>query len=214
MVLTTNDVITGMAALLAIWMCGIVRVPVMLRGLAAQTALLAVATMVLSVELGAPHYMVLGVVVLVVKAIAIPVYLAWAARRLGIQRDGGVMLSPAFTLLIGLGLLVAGYILAPRFAVPTLGHSGCAGVALTLVLIGMLLMLTRRLALSQVIGFLVMENGIFVYSLTQTSGMPMIIEMGVVFDVLVAVLVAGLVIFRLNRSFEHIDVKQLRGLRY
>lgn len=214
MVLTTNDVITGAAALLAIWMCGLVRAPVMLAGLAAQTTLLAVATMELSVERSAPHYMVLGVVVLVVKAIGIPAYLAWAAERLGIQRDKGVTLSPALTLLLGLGILAVSYILAPRFAVPTLGHSGSAGVALALILIGMLLMLTRRLALTQVIGFLVMENGIFVYSLTQTNGMPLIIEMGVVFDVLVAVLVAGLVIFRLNRSFEHIDVRQLRGLRY
>ncbi|HEY3413984.1 MAG TPA: hypothetical protein VGM51_13165 [Armatimonadota bacterium] len=214
MVLTTNDVITGTAGLLAIWMCGLVRVPMMIRGLAAQTALLALATMEISVEQGAPHFMVLGIVVLTVKAIGIPGYLAWASRRLGIQRDGGVMLSPALTLLIGLGLLAVGYILAPRFAVPGLGSSGSAGVALTLMLIGMLLMLTRRLALSQVIGFLVLENGIFTYSLTQTAGMPLIIEMGVVFDVLVAVLVAGLVIFRLNRSFEHIDVTQLRGLRH
>lgn len=200
--------------MLAIWMCGLVRAPVMLIGLAAQTALLAVATMLLSVEQSAPHYMVLGIVVLAVKAIGIPAYLGWAAERLDIQRDAGVMLSPTLTLLMGLGLLAVGYILAPRFAVPTLGHSGSAGVALTLVLIGMLLMLTRRLALNQVIGFLVMENGIFVYSLTQTGGMPLIIEMGVVFDVLVGVLISGLVIFRLNRSFEHIDVRQLRGLRY
>jgi len=83
-----------------------------------------------------------------------------------------------------------------------------------LVFIGMLLMLTRRMALSQVIGFLVMENGIYLYSLTQTGGLPLIIEMGVIFDILIAVLVAGLVIFRLNRSFEHIDVAQLRGLRH
>jgi hydrogenase-4 component E len=75
-------------------------------------------------------------------------------------------------------------------------------------------MLTRRLALSQVIGFLVLENGIFLYGLTQTHGMPLLVEMGVIFDVLVGVLVSGLVIFRLNRSFEHIDVTQLRGLRH
>jgi hydrogenase-4 component E len=64
-----------------------------------------------------------------------------------------------------------------------------------------------------VIGFLVLENGIFLYALTQTHGMPLIIEMGVLLDVLAGVMVAGLVIFRLNRSFEHIDVTQLTGLR-
>lgn len=214
MLLTTNDVITGTAALLAVWMCGVVRVPMLIRGLAAQTILLAAATVVVGVVRGEPQYLLLGVVVLVIKAVGIPAYLAWAARRLKIERDTGVLLSPSVTLILGLGLLAVGYILAPRFAVPTMGNAGSAGVAITLVLIGMLLMLTRRLALSQVVGFLVLENGIYVYSLTQTTGMPLIIEMGVVFDVLVAVLVAGLVIFRLNRSFEHIDVTQLRGLRH
>jgi hydrogenase-4 component E len=74
-------------------------------------------------------------------------------------------------------------------------------------------MLTRRLAISQVIGFLVLENGIFLYGLTQTHGVPLVVELGVVLDVLMGVMVAGLVIFRLNRSFEHIDVTQLRGLK-
>jgi hydrogenase-4 component E len=59
----------------------------------------------------------------------------------------------------------------------------------------------------------VLENGIFLYALTQTHGMPLMVEMGVLLDVLVGVMLAGLVIFRLNRSFEHIDVTQLRGLR-
>ena len=74
-------------------------------------------------------------------------------------------------------------------------------------------MLTRRLAISQVIGFLVLENGIFLYALTQTQGIPLMVEMGILLDVLVGVMIAGVVIFRLNRSFEHIDVTQLRGLK-
>jgi hydrogenase-4 component E len=64
-----------------------------------------------------------------------------------------------------------------------------------------------------VIGFLVLENGIFLYALTQTQGIPLMVEMGILLDVLVAVMVAGLVIFRINRSFEHIDVTRLRELR-
>ena len=86
-------------------------------------------------------------------------------------------------------------------------------MAVSLLLIGMLLMLTRRLAISQVIGFLVLENGIFLYALTQTHGIPLMVEMGIVLDVLVGVMIAGVVIFLLNRSFEHIDVTQLRGLK-
>ena len=70
-----------------------------------------------------------------------------------------------------------------------------AGMAPCLLLVGMLLMLTRRLAISQVIGFLVLENGIFLYALTQTRGMSLMVEMGVVLDVLVGVMIAGLVIY-------------------
>jgi len=195
-------------------MCGVVGVPALLRALGVQAALLAAITALLGFELLSPHYYVLAAVVLVVKAIAIPLYLSFAATRLQIQRDEGVLLQSAMALFVGFGILVAGYLLAPRIAVASMGYAGAAGMAITLLLVGMLMMLTRRLALSQVIGFLVLENGIYLYSLTQTHGMPMVIEMGIVFDVLIAVLVAGVLIFRLNRSFEHIDVTQLRGLRH
>jgi hydrogenase-4 component E len=160
------------------------------------------------------HYLVLAGVVLLIKAIGIPLFLSWSARRMGVWRDAGAHLRPTVTLLFGGVLLGVGYFLAPQFAVPTLGNGGAAGMTITLLLIGMLLMITRRLALSQIIGFLVLENGIFLYGLTQTHGMPMLLEMGVVFEVLVCVLVAGLVIFRLSRSFEHIDVTGMRGLRH
>lgn len=212
--LSIQDYITAAAAIFAVWMCGLTGVRYALYGLSAQTAMLALATVALAVERHEPGLFVLAAVVLVVKAAAIPAYLGWAARRLGIQRDAGSLIGPTLALLVGLGLLATGSALAPFFAVPGAGHTGAAGMALTLVFIGMLLMLTRRLALSQVIGFLVMENGIFLYSLTQAEGMPMFVELGVVFDVMVGVFVLGIVMFRLNRSFEHMDVTELKGLRH
>lgn len=211
--LSPIDLLTAGAALLAVWMCGVTSVSSLLGKLALQTALLAVITMLIGVRLHAEHYLWLAVIVLLVKAIGIPFYLSHVAERLQIRRDTGIVLNPMMALLVGCGILTAGYFLAPSIAAP-LGHAGAAGMALALLLIGMLLMITRRLALSQIIGFLVLENGIFLYGLTQTHGMPLLVEMGVVFDMLVGVMVAGLVIFRLNRSFEHIDVTQLRGLRH
>jgi hydrogenase-4 component E len=85
--------------------------------------------------------------------------------------------------------------------------------AMSLLITGVLLMLTRKLAISQIIGFLVMENGIFFFALTQTDGMPMIIEMGILLDVLVGVMIAGLMLFNIKKSFEHIDVTRLLNLR-
>lgn len=214
MTLTTLDLCTAGVALCAVWMCGRTSIAALLRLLAVQTALLAVVTALMGTRLHAPHYFWLAGVVLAVKAVAIPAYLAHTAMKLHIRRDTGTGLSPLLALLVGGGMLALGYFLAPRIAVVPMGNIGAAGMALALLLIGMLQMLTRRLALSQIIGFLVLENGIFLYGLTQTHGMPLMVEMGVVFDVLVGVMVAGLVIFRLNRGFEHIDVTELRGLRH
>ncbi|MHB9133031.1 MAG: hypothetical protein ACYDBB_18340 [Armatimonadota bacterium] len=208
------DLLAAGAAFIAVWMCGVASVATLLRSLAVMTALLAIITAILGISLHAPHYLWLAGIVLVAKAIAIPVFLARAVNRLQIRRDEGVMVSPTLALFIGCGILVIGYFLAPHIAVKSLGHPGAAGMSVTLLFTGMLLMMTRRLALTQVIGLLVLENGIFLYGLTQTHGMPLLIEMGVVFDMLVAVMVAGIVIFRLNRSFEHIDVTNLRGLRH
>jgi hydrogenase-4 component E len=214
MSLSPIDLLAAGVAVLAVWMCGVTRVRAQLWGLAAQTALLAGVCVALGLRPGAGHYLVLGATVLVIKALGIPVFLLWSARRLEITRDTGTAFGPTRALFTACGILAVAYFIAPRFAVTAMGNAGAAGVALALLLIGMLLMITRRLALSQVIGFLVLENGIFLYGLTQTHGMPLLLEMAIAFEVLVAVMIAGLVINRLNRSFEHIDVTELRGLRH
>jgi len=200
--------------MLAVWMCGVTRIRTLLTGLALQVAALACITLLIGMREQAMHYAILAGAVLLIKAIAIPLYLAWATSRLEIREDGGALLKPTPALLLGCGILGISYFASPLIAIPGPGHTGAAGMAMALVLVGMVLMIGRRLAISQVIGFLVLENGIFLYGLTQTPGMPLLVEMGVIFDVLVGVLVAGLVIFRLNRSFEHIDVTHLRGLRH
>lgn len=207
------DITAAVAAMTAVWMCGLQRVHNLLWALALQTGLLGAIAGLHALHANTPQYLILAGVILGVKALAIPGFLDWTADRVGIRRDTGTVLSPTLALLAGTGALALGYFLAPQVAGNASEHPGAAGMALTLVFVGMLLMLTRRLAISQVIGFLVLENGIFLYGLTQTHGIPLVVELGVVLDVLVGVMVAGLVIFRLNRSFEHIDVTELRGLK-
>ncbi len=74
-------------------------------------------------------------------------------------------------------------------------------------------MLSRKIAVSQIIGFLVLENGIYLFALTQTHGMPLIIEMGLLLELLAIVMLSGLIAFRIKKSFEHIDVSRLTELR-
>lgn len=212
--LTQVDILAAGVAVLAVWMCGVTHIRAQLWGLAWQTGLLAGICIFRGLEPEAEHFLILAAVVLLVKGISIPVFLTWSAARLGINRDTGAIVTSTLALFISCALLAASYFIAPQITVPGLNSTGAAGVSLSLLLIGMLMMITRRLALSQVIGFLILENGIFLYGLTQTQGIPLLLEMGVAFEVLVAVMIAGLVINRLNRSFEHIDVTQLRGLRH
>lgn len=212
--LSQIDLFAAGAAMLAVWMCGVTRVKAQLWGLVLQTAMISGICVLLAVEESKNQLLVLALVVFLIKGVGIPVFLDRSAKNMGIERDKGVSISPTLSLFIGCGVLFIGYFLAPDFAVPVMKNQGSAGMALSLIIIGMLLMITRRLALSQVIGFLTLENGIFLYSLTQTRHMPMLVEMGIVFEVLIGVLIAGVFIFRINRSFEHIDVTDMRRLRH
>ena len=212
--LSQIDLFAAGAAVLAVWMCGVTSVKNQLWGLLLQTTMLSGICVLLGIAEAQKQLLVLALVVFLIKAVGIPVFLERSAKRMAIERDKGVSISPTLTLMIGCGLLFLGYFLTPIFAMPATMNQGSAGMALALIFMGMLLMITRRLALSQVIGFLTLENGIFLYSLTQTRHMPMLVEMGIVFEVLIGVLIAGVFIFRINRSFEHIDVTDMRRLRH
>jgi hydrogenase-4 component E len=214
MTLSPIDYLAAGAALLAIWMCGVTRLAAGLWGLALQTAALALIVGLHGYAAHLPQYFILAGVVLLVKAVAIPWLLARAAVRMDVSRDAILGLAAPGSLLVGIGLFVLGTVVAPSIAVTALHNVGAAGMAVALLGMGMLLMMTRRLAVSQVLGFLVLENGIFLYGLTQTHGLPIIMEMAIVFEVLVGVMIAGLVMTKLNRTFEHIDVTRMRELRH
>lgn len=207
------DLCAALATVIGVWMCGVTRVNSLFWGLGLQTAALGLVATFRGQESRTQEYLILAGLVIVVKAVSIPVFLAWAAKHIGVRSDTGVILSPPMALLTACAAMMSGYLLDGRVAAAGMAHPGAAGMSIALLMIGMLLLLTRRLAMTQVIGFLVLENGIFLYGITQTHGIPLIIEMGVMLDVLVGTMIAGLVIFRLNRSFEHIDVTELRGLR-
>jgi hydrogenase-4 component E len=112
-----------------------------------------------------------------------------------------------------------GYVVAESFyhpedtsAVTALGHNTLA-IAIALFLIGFFMMVNRRKALTQVLGLLSMENGIFLAGISLTYGVPLVIELGIFFDVLVAVMVLGILVYRIGGTFDSMDVSKLRRLR-
>lgn len=197
------------AALLGLWMVGVTNLRSKLALYGLQTILLGMT----AVWIGRHHHevalMASGFAVVTLKGVAVPIYLAYVVRRIGCRRDEGLILAPPLLLFVTVGIVAALTLLRPFDA----EISASAQPALALIAIGMVLMVSRRLAISQILGFLVIENGIFFYTIAQTHPMPLVVEMGVLLDVLVGTMVAGLLVFRIRDSFEHIDVTELRRLR-
>lgn len=201
--------VAGVAVLLGLWMVGLTHLRSKLILYGTQTLTLGILAASMGIRLGEPTLIIAGCAVAALKGIAVPLYLGQVIRRIGCRRDEGLVLAPPLLMFATLGALGALLIMRPfdtevsRIAMPATG----------LILIGMVLMVSRRLAVSQILGFLVIENGIFFYTVSQPHSMPLLVELGVLLDILVGTMLAGLLVFRISDSFEHIDVTELKQLQ-
>jgi hydrogenase-4 component E len=203
------------SALLACLMVGTLHLRVNLWLFGSGTLLIAVATAETALQRHELNLVVSALLILSIKAIGVPVFFAWTSKKLDIHRDVGATIMPPLAMHLSLLLFAASFILTRDLvhvaAVPRSWPEAAASISL--IFTGMIVMLTRRLAISQIVGFLVIENGISVFALTQTHDMPMMVELGVLLDLLVAVMTAGLLIFRIQKGFEHIEVSKLSKVK-
>ena len=184
-----------------------------------QSFLLATIAGTIAVFNRAPHIFIAAVLTLLVKAILVPILLERLVDRMEIDQEIKPFLNVPLSVVICGGLTLVGYIVAESFYHPeqttgaaSMGHNTLA-VAISLFLIGFFMMINRRKALTQVLALLSLENGLFLAAISLTYGMPLIVELGVFFDVLVAVLVLGILVYRIQESFESMDVSKMRRLR-
>ena len=155
---------------------------------------------------GAPHLFVTALIALVFKAIVIPVSLERIISKLGIHKAVDIIGGIGTTMLIGIGLVALSMVVmlrATEFADP-LAREDLA-FALSVVLLGMLMMVTRRNAIGQVIGFMSLENGL-ILAAAGAKGMPLVVEISVAFSVLIAFIVIGVFLFRIRERFDTVDV--------
>ena len=162
---------------------------------------------------GAPHLYVTAVIALVFKAVVIPVALHRIIRRLGIHRDIENAVGTGLTMLTGMGLVALSMVVMLRVTAEAdpLAREDLA-MALAVVLLGLLMMVTRRNAIGQVVGFMSLENGL-VLAAAGARGMPLVVEISVAFSVLVAFIVIGIVLFRIRERFDTVDVGALDDFR-
>jgi hydrogenase-4 component E len=182
--------------------------------LAMQGALLLVATVLLAWRTGQHHLYVSAALTLALKVLLLPWILYRLIRRLNVYWDTEPLLNIPGTMLIGVLVVVFSFGLAqPISALASTATRSSIGIAVAVVLLSFVTMITRRKAMSQVIGFLSMENGLFFGAMSATYGMPMIVEFGVALDVLVAVLVLGIFFFQIREQFDSLDLHHLESLR-
>jgi len=179
-----------------------------------QSLLLAAVAVVMAISDKRPHLFVMATMTTVLKGFAIPLFLMRVVDRIGIHREIEPFLNVPASLLACLGLTVVGYRVSTGVAEGTVGVTRhVLGVGLSKPALRLFLMVTRQEAISQVLALLTVENAIFLIALGITSGMPLVVELGIFFDVILAVLVLGILVRRIVDRFESMDVSRLSNLK-
>jgi hydrogenase-4 component E len=189
------------------------RLTALINVFALQAAWLAASVAWQAYVQAAPHLYVTAVIALAFKAVLIPVALHRIIKRLGIHRELDQVVGIGWTMLGGIGLVALALVVmlgvtseADRLAREDLAF------ALSVILLGLLMMITRRNAVGLVIGFMSLENGL-VLAATGAKGMPLVVEISVAFSVLIAFIVIGVFLFRIRERFETVDVTALDRFR-
>lgn len=215
-----NRLVTLMAAfvlVLQIAMVGQRSLLMNIRMFGAQSFLLAAIAGAIAWYNQAPHMYFAAGMMVIIKAFVVPVLLTELVERIDIRHEIEPFINVPLSIVISGGLTLVAYLVGASFYHPeaggsSLGHNTLA-VAISVFLIGFFMMINRRKALTQVLALLSLENGVFLAAICLTYGMPMVVELGVFFDVLVAVMVLGILVYRIGETFESMDVSKLRRLR-
>jgi len=156
---------------------------------------------------------VVGALVLLIKVIVIPRAFFSLVERLKTSRDVKAWTTPTQSVFIAAAMIYLSYAAVHSYGQAVNVPEDSLAAAVALILTGAFLMVSRKKALMQMLGLLVLENGIFLAALTTTFGMPLVIEIGIFFDILIGLLLMGIFTFRIRETFDHLDVSKLRRLR-
>ena len=186
------------------------RMASLVRIFALQGILLTLSTLSVALAAGEPHLLFSALFTLAFKVLLLPILLFRLLERLHIRGEVEVLLNVPVTMVAGLFVVVFSFALAaPISEMANTVSRGLIGVGLAALLLSFLMMITRRKAVTQVLGFLGMENALFFSAINATYGMPMVVELGVAFDVLVGTFVFGIFFFQIRETFESFDLKHM-----
>src|SRR5712691_7525981 len=188
------------------------RLSACIRAIAFQGILLGALPLLIHRDISG-HLVVLAVGTAAIKAGVLPWFLRWAIREAAVRREVEPLIGYMASVILGAAALAIAFAVANALPLRMVGTDLLVPVALVTVMIGLVVLITRSKAVTQVVGYLMLENGIFLFGLTQSERVPFLVEIGVLLDVFVAVFIMGIVVFHINREFDSISSTRLSELR-
>lgn len=186
----------------------------LIRSFRYQSFFLFLATLAIALREGHVDLYIIAGLLFVLKVSAIPYLLNRILKNIKVGEDLGLFINTQLSMLCALGFTYLSWFFTEHLIFPRNEAQGIIlAVAFFVVLTGIFLMIFRMTALAQVIGLLVMENGLFLLASTVSGGMPFFVEIAIFFDVFVSVIIMGFFVYRINKLFTHIDVNKLSRLK-
>lgn len=206
------DLLLLLVLLTCFLILGTTRLTTCIRAVAVQGGLLGVLPLVLHPQWSL-HTLGLAAGTILVKAIVLPWFLIWAIREAAVRREVEPRVGYVASLVLGIIAVAVAGAVGARLPVPGEHPVLLLTTSLACVIMGLQVLATRAKALIQVVGYLMLENGIYVFGLTSLDRVPFLVEIGVLLDVFVGVFIMGIVVFHINREFDSLDSARLTELR-
>jgi hydrogenase-4 component E len=189
------------------------RLPSLIKVLAFQGLVVSVVPLFMNHDLNTGS-IVFTLVTLLIRSLAIPLYIYMAIRKVAIRREAQPIVGYHASLLLGLVLIVAAIYVSPKFNLPLVQtNTLLLPSAITLIVAGMFLLMSRRNAIAMVLGYIMMENGIYLVGTGFSSRTQHIVEFGILLDVLAGVMIMAVILQNIKRAFDSVDTDRLRTLK-
>lgn len=210
----TVDILAVLMLMSTIVLIGSSRLRVCIWAYALRSFVLALVSGLIAYFSGIHHIYVATGVSLALKVLVIPGFLFYIINKIKIKEDIESFINYTLSLLIACGLILIAYYSTEsilKFENVFMRH--CLPVSLAITLLGFFIMISRKKAITQILGLLAMEDGLFFAALSTSYGMPLVVELGVFFDILVSVIIMGIYVYRIKETFDTIDTDILRELK-
>ncbi|MCE5231267.1 hydrogenase [bacterium] len=208
------DMILVLLILPGFVMLGSSRLQACLGALALQGFLMGVLPLVSAESPITARLALLAAATVALKGVTLPKLLEKAMRRAEVRHEVEPFIGFGASILVGIAALAGSFWVSTRLPLPGSTEPSLAvAIALFNIFVGFTLLVTRKVALNQVVGYLVLESGIYIFGMSLALELPLMVELGILLDVFVAVFVMGIMIFHISRAFDHIDTDRLSTLK-